>query len=365
MLSVVSVNYNSSTVLKECLSSIAAAAEDIQYECIVVDSGSSKDDVEALLGLEGEKVKVILSSGNIGYAKAVNTGIRNTSGDFLLITNPDILYKQDSLKNMLRTLEEYPECGAVGPKTWWDRQMNFMFPCSELVTPYRIFKQELAKSYPVFRGFILRKWIKKAIQYWVAEEPIRQEMLSGGCIMTCRKVLNVTGGFEEAFPLYFEDADWCLRVRKAGFSLYMVPDADVIHYYGHSANKDMEASKKKFDYSMNEYLKRHFQGRSSLFGYLQKILRNCRIEDAGGFYDMGMLSNSPLFQFKGVSKKLILLSPFDTFIPSVGSFWKGDSFSVPADMWDSMGEGEYFARAFNANGFGELMSWKWVKNRSD
>lgn len=361
MLSVISVNYNSSALLKECLFSIVSAVEDIPVEFIVIDSGSCEEDVNALRRLEGENVKVVLSRENIGYARAVNTGIKNAAGDFILITNPDVLYKPNSIKKMLDALKEFPRCGAVGPKTWWDKQMTFMFPHSELFTPYRMVRTELINVSRTFRHMILRRWLKKALKYWLSEKPLRQEMLSGGCIMTTRRILDITGGFDEAFPLYFEDADWCLRVQKAGLRLYMIPDANVIHYYSHSAQQDISASQRKFDYSLDKYLRKHFNGRSYLIDRVRKLLQGCRRRNKDRYNDMGILAEPPVLRFKGVSKKLFLLSPFDTLIPSAGSFFEDDSFEIPGDMWDSMGDGRYFAGVFSVDRLGHFMSWSWIK----
>src|SRR3972149_4278049 len=93
MVSVVAVHYNSSALLKECLYSIASTAGNEPFECVVVDSGSRKEEGERLSDLERDNVRIILSSGNIGYAKAVYTGMVNAKGDVILITNPAVGYR--------------------------------------------------------------------------------------------------------------------------------------------------------------------------------------------------------------------------------------------------------------------------------
>jgi GT2 family glycosyltransferase len=362
-LSVITVNHNSSALLKECFSSIVSTIGNESFEFFVIDNGSKEEDVNNLLNLEGDNVKIILNRENIGYARAVNIGIRNARGDFILITNPDVLYKPDSIKIMLNALVTLPRCGAVGPRTWWNKKMTFLLPFSELITPYRIFKSELMKVSQTMNELILRGGIKKTLRYWLSEKPLRQEMLSGACIMTTKKVLNVVGGFDEIFPLYFEDTDWCLRVRKAGYYLYMVPQAEIIHYYNQSAKQDMEASQKKFNESLDKYIRKHFRGQLFLLHQIQRLHKLSSNKASTMYDDKGILAAPPVFTFKDGSRKLFLLSPVDSLIPSAGSFFEGNSFEIPVDLWDCLGEGRYFVKAFALDRLKDCGSWSWVKQR--
>jgi GT2 family glycosyltransferase len=363
-LSVIAVNHNSSALLKECFSSIVSTIGNEPFEFFVVDSGSKEEDVNNLLNLEGDNVKIILNSENIGYARAINTGIRNARGDFILITNPDVLYKAGSIKTMLDALVTFPQCGAVGPKTWWNKKMTFLLPFSELITPYRIFKSELMKVSQTMNRLILRRWIKKTLRYWLSENPLGQEMLSGACIMTTKKILDVVGGFDEIFPLYFEDTDWCLRVRKAGYTLYMVPQANIIHYYNQSAKQDVEASQEKFNYSLDKYVRKHFKGQLFLLHQILKLQKYGLNKISAIYDDIGILATPPVFTFKNISRKLLLLSPVDSLIPSAGSFFEGNSFQIPEDLWDCLGESRYFVKAFDLKQLKDCGSRSWVKQRS-
>lgn len=362
MLSVIAVNYNSSALLNKCLSSLVSVTQDIPAEFIVIDSGSKKEDADNLRTLEGDNVRVIFSRDTISYSMAINTGVKNTKGDFILITNPDVLYKPDSIKNMLNALVELPKCGAVGPRTWWDEKMTFLLPFSEPVTAGSILKTEIMRTSSTLREVIMRRWIRKALKCWLSEKPLAQEMISGACIMTTRKIFNIIGGFDETFPLYFEDTDWCLRVRNAGYHMYMLPDAGIIHYYNQSAKQDIAPSQQKFDYSLNKYLRKHYKNRSYLVKQLSRLFngRQNKIDDL--YENKGNLTISPTFTFKKDSRKLLLLSPVDTLIPSAGSIIEGNYFEIPNGLWDRMGEGRYFLRAFDIEELEDCGAWCWVKN---
>ncbi|MFN3480093.1 MAG: glycosyltransferase family 2 protein [Thermodesulfovibrionales bacterium] len=357
-LSVIAVNYNSSNLLKRCIFSIGSTINNIPLEVIIVDNGSRKEDRDILKEIEG-CAKIIFKEDNHGYAKAVNEGIRNACGDFILITNPDVLYIPYSINNMVEALTSFPRCGAVGPRTWWDEDMRFMLPFSELVTPFRILKAELMTVSRVLNNTILKNWIRHSLGYWLSEVPIPQEMLSGACIMTTKRVISDVGGFDEAFPLYFEDTDWCLRVRKKGYRLYMIPDAQIVHYYNQSARQELESSQEKFNYSSDKYLRKHFKLQLKMVGYIKRLFK---YKGLGPLYeDMGITTAPPLLRFKNKGRKLILLSPLNTLIPSAGAFVDDDTFTINEGLWRTLGKGRYFMKAFMLECLKEIGAWSWIK----
>lgn len=360
MLSVIAVNYNSSALLKECLSSLVSTIGNEPFEFLAIDSGSREEEVERLMTLKGTGVEILLNRENIGYARAVNKGIRNAKGDIILISNPDVVYQPGCIKAMANALLELPRCGAVGPKTWWDRGMTFLLP-NEFITPFRIIKADILRASKTMGNVILKGWLKRTAGYWLAEKPVTQEMLSGASIMTTKKVLDEVGGFDESFPLYFEDADWSLRVRKAGYHLYMEPLAKIVHYYNQSAKQERGASQKRFDASLDIYIKKHFVCWFLAFHQIRRLFMYARNRVWSTYDDIGTFAVPPVFTFGDVSKKVLLLSPVDSLMPSAGSFFDGSSFAVPGDLWECMEEGRYFVKAFEFDSLRECGSWSLMK----
>lgn len=361
MLSVIAVNHNSSALLKECHRSISETAGDLPYEFLAIDSGSRAEEVDSLSDLRGDNVTIIAEKSNIGYAKAVNIGIRNAGGEFILITNPDVVYKPLSIRTMVDAVMGLRRCGAVGPKTWWNKGMTFLFPMSEVISPYWLFKAGLMDASLFLKDVFLKGWIRKTSLYWASGEPVLQEMLAGACIMTTRKVIGNVGGFDESFPLYFEDTDWCLRARKAGYRLYMEPRANIIHYYNQSAKQEKITSQDKFNDSLERYLKKNFRVSSVMFRQVQRMLKHGDRNTAAAYNDMGVLGTPPSFSFGDASRKLLLLSPVESLIPSAGSFFEGSSFTIPEDLWECMGAGRYFLKALVADSLEYRGSWCWTK----
>ncbi len=361
MLSIIIVNYNSSDILKECYFSIPSALKTQPYEVLIIDSGSEKDEIDKLMDFEKGDAKIILNKENIGYAKAVNLGIKSSNGSHILISNPDVIYTAGSIEEMSDAITTLPKCGAVGPKTWWNKKMDFLLPKSELITPYSVFLQKLMKSSKRIYNGLLKRWIRSNLKFWLSIEPSKQEMLSGACIMTTRKVIEKVGAFDEIFPLYFEDTDWSLRVRKSGYYLYMIPQAEVIHYYNQSAKKDKIAAQQKFNSSMVKYLKKHFNKQIFLFNILQKTLREKRELLLQSYKDIGAINNPPSFEFYDSKRKILLLSPVESLIPSAGACVESNSFVFPKDLWSNLGDGRYFIKCFYADSLINCGSWSWLK----
>jgi hypothetical protein len=264
----------------------------------------------------------------------------------------------------MKSCSELPRCGAVGPMTWWNRQMTFQLPMSEIITPWRNARAACVRGSRSLHALVLKNWIRRNVRYWQMETPIGQEMLAGASIMTTRKVLDVVGGFDGAFPLYFEDADWCLRIRKAGYLLYTDPGAVIIHYYNQSAKQDAGTAVKKFDYSLFRFFSKHFRVQAALMKGIRRLLRNIPDRTTISFDDIGISALPPVFRFPSLSRKLFLLSPVDSLIPSAGAFFEGDTFGIPEDLWSHLGAGRYFAKAFELDGLRGCGSWTWVKSNS-
>ncbi len=361
MLSVVIVNHNSSDLLKDCLTSIISTNVSVPFEFVIVDSGSNENDVRDILSLEADNVKVSINKENIGYAMSVNQGVKAAKGDIILISNPDIVYKANSLNIMISALSELPRCGAVGPKTWWNKGMTFLLPVSEIITPYWLIRAELMRISSFARDKILKGWIRKNLKYLLSQKPIQQEMLSGACIMIKRKIFESLGGFDGSFRLYFEDTDLCLRVQKAGYRLYMLPEAKIIHYYNQSAKQDKETSNKKYEASMIRYMEKHFKEKLLIPQIIQRFLKKRSEASFNWEYRGNFTDTTPDFTFHDNYEKLFLLSPVESLIPSACSFFNDAAFAIPADLWEILGEGRYFAKAFNLHTLKSYGSWCWDK----
>ncbi len=360
MLSVIAVNHNSSALLKRCYFSIASTVAGEPFEFFAVDSGSREEELSALTELDTRGMKLILSRDNIGYAGAVNLGLKQAKGDFLLITNPDVLYKPGSIEAMVDALAGLPLCGAVIPKTWWNDNMTFLLPVSEPITPLSVLGREFMRLSRITNEGLLRRWVKRTVRCWLSETPVRLDMPAGASVMTTREVIEKVGGFDEMFTLYFEDTDWFMRVKKARYRIYMLPQAQIVHYYNQSAKQDAAAAQEKFDDSFAKYIGKHFKSQAFLLRLIGRLRKYGRNSFADRYNDLGVLEAPPTLHFRHGLKKLILISPVDPPMPAAGSFIEGDSFEIPRDLWNFLWEGRCYVRAFEFPGLIPLGAWTWI-----
>jgi len=212
-LSIIILNYNNSELLKKCLASVFNPVRKISFEVVVVDNAST-DDPLIMIKRDFPPVKVIVNSENLGFSKANNQGISQSSGKYCLLLNNDTIVKPGAFEVLAEFMERHPSCGACGPK---------------------LLNED---------GSLQRQGGLFGSSFWNASEPKRAQFLTGACLMVRREVINKIGLLDENLYFYNEDLDWCRRIKKAGWEIYYVPAAGVIHLGGYSTKR--EFNKKMF-----------------------------------------------------------------------------------------------------------------------
>ncbi|MFZ2286491.1 MAG: glycosyltransferase family 2 protein [Bacteroidales bacterium] len=252
-LSVIIVSYNVIGYLRQALQSVIAAAENIRHEITVVDNNSS-DGSPAMVTKEFPSVRLIVSEMNEGFSAACNRGIRASSGDYLLVLNPDTIVQPDALYKALSFMRVHPDAGAAGARMY-DGNGRFL-PESKrgFPSPFTsLFKfTGMGKLFP-------RSSLFNA--YYLGDKPddetCRADILTGAFMLIRREALDRSGLFDTDFFLYGEDIDLSWRIRKAGYFNYYLPDVKIIHYKGKSAMTEREGSL------------RHFYGAMKIFAIKQ------------------------------------------------------------------------------------------------
>jgi len=255
-LSIVIVSYNSKRFLKNCLRSIYENLGVSNFEVIVVDN-SSQDGSVSMLKEEFPQVKIIENQKNLGFARANNQALKKCQGKYILLLNPDTELFSTTLDQMLFFMDQHPDAGALGIRTWSDPQKTFQWGADILLTPILfIFEFTLlGKLFPQNRIF------KKC---WEADRKIFDcqsyslvETIDGDCLLVRKEILEEVGFLDEDFFMYYEDLDWCRRIKEKGWSLYYLAEAEVVHYAWKSSSNRDEAYR-TFLNGMGPYLKKNF-----------------------------------------------------------------------------------------------------------
>ncbi len=268
-VSVIIVNYNVREFLEQALRSVEAASDSLSVEVFVVDNNSADGSVD-MLRTKFSTVRVIANDENLGFARANNQAIREASGRYLLILNPDTIVAEDTLRTLVDFMDIHPEAGAagcriLGPDGSFAPESRRSFP-TPLVAFYRMVK--LSSLFPRSRLFG-----KYNLTYLPIDEVTEVDALSGSCMLVRHEALyhkrtlphvngqtTESGGaglFDEGFFMYGEDLDWCYRIQQAGWKILYTPDTCIIHYKGASTTKSEVRYVKLFYGAMLRFAEKH------------------------------------------------------------------------------------------------------------
>lgn len=261
-LSIVIVNYNSSSVLKNCLESIRKNKNGLDLEVIIVDSNSPKENEQAnLLLFEKEyqdlALKLMLMEDNRGFGAANNKGARRAVGKYLFILNADTIVENNALCQMVDFLENNLHTAIVGPKLINKQKQIQEWSCGP--------KTSLLKTIKNNFGFIPK-------HLWQANSSIKVDWISGASLMIRKNVFNKIQGFDENFFMYFEDEDLCWRVKDLGYVIYYLGNTMMTHLGGQSfEHNNIKPLQKKYFYRSQDYFfEKHYGAVTTVF---MKILR--------------------------------------------------------------------------------------------
>jgi GT2 family glycosyltransferase len=236
-LSVVVVTYRSKQHVLACLNSLAAgmrprspAPVALEWECVVMDN-DSHDGTPELVEHEAPWARLVRTGANLGYAKAVNRGLAETRGALVLVLNPDCVWREGGIHELVAWLREHPHCGIAAPRIEnpdgsleysvraYPSAAAFLFNRYSLLT-------RLWPGNPWTRRYLLSDWDHRT--------PRSVDWASGAALLVRRAAVAAVGGMDEAYFMFNEDVDWCRRMNLAGWSVDFVPGATVVHHIGAS-----------------------------------------------------------------------------------------------------------------------------------
>lgn len=258
-LSIIIISYNARDLLNQCLISVQNSVKEIENEIIVIDN-NSKDKSRDLLANSFKEIKTLFLEENLGFAKACNRGFNISSGEYVLFLNPDAIVSPDCFQKCISFFENTADAGAIGVKMV-DKNGKFLkeskrtYP-SAINSFFKLFG--FAKLFPASGIFA---------KYYAGHLPENEinatDVLSGAFLMIRKKVLEIVGGFDEAFFMYGEDIDLSYRITNAGYKNYYLGTVTITHLKGGSTVYD----KKQIDHfyrSMKIFVEKHYKGKKAL-----------------------------------------------------------------------------------------------------
>ncbi len=261
-LAVIILSYNTRDLLRQSITSVltsaALTADRLTVDVLVVDN-ASHDGSPAMIAAEFPQVYLVASDKNLGYTGGNNLGMAQLGfdtasrpnlrdltpdrfltdlPDFVLLLNSDAEVIGDALWQMAHFLADYPGAGACGAHLRYGNgafqhgaftfpnlfqvALDF-FPLTGLPGAHRLHDSLLNGRYPHF--------------LWADEQPFPVDFVLGAALMVRREVILQVGGLDDAFFMYCEEMDWCLRMEEAGWSIFALPTAYVTHHEAQSSQQ--------------------------------------------------------------------------------------------------------------------------------
>jgi N-acetylglucosaminyl-diphospho-decaprenol L-rhamnosyltransferase len=250
--SAIIVTHNSRDCISACLRALSNFRN---WEIILVENASTDNTVEVAASYVGE-MRMLQNSKNAGFASALNQGARIAKGQILLLLNPDTVATSDSLDELARSLED-SQVGAVGGRlTRADGSPETGFT----IRRFPSLPTMLAEVMLINRLWPSNSWNRRYrcldLDYRIAQDV---DQPAGACLAIKREAWEEIGGFDEGFfPVWFEDVDFCKRLRNAGWRIRYSPDATFVHSGGHSVNALPFADRQSYWYrNMLRYFSKH------------------------------------------------------------------------------------------------------------
>ena len=225
-LSIVIVNYNSSLFLHNCLEKIYAATNDYSVEVIIIDN-KSNDTSEVELCKQYPNARVIINNENLGFSKACNQGLANSAGNYVLISNPDILVPTRIFDRLFDLMEFDKTIGMIGPKLV--RPNGKLDPAC-----FRLFPSISDMVYRTIGVNSIINWLKsKLFSFPIVLDLNKKQFvdcISGAFMLVRQQAIQEVGFLDERFFMYFEDLDWGIRFNLAGWRVVYDPSVEVVHF---------------------------------------------------------------------------------------------------------------------------------------
>ena len=249
VLSIIIVSWNVREKLKDNLRALYES-QDADFEVFVVDNNSADGTVEMVKKCYPQ-VKLIVNRENFGFAKANNQAIKQAGGKYILLLNPDMRVFDDTLSRMISWLDRHDEAWAAGCK--------LVDESARIIKQVRCFPtviDQLAIILKIPHIFprVLDKYLRNDFDYYRSASV---DSIRGGFFMIRKQAIEKIGMLDERFFLWFEEVDYCRRVKEAGGQIWYMPTAECIDLIGQSFKQvNLAVKQEYFRDSMLKYFRK-------------------------------------------------------------------------------------------------------------
>jgi len=230
-ISIIIVSFNTQKLTLDCIESIKQERSEIDKEVIVIDNNSKDGSVKSLKRLANQKEIILIENKvNTGFAKANNQGIKIAKGEHILLLNSDTLVTKSILDKLVDFADRNTDAGLVATKLLnidgTDQPSCLYFPSLA----------NAVREYWLGKSGLFEKYVPKS------KKPVAVECAVAASLLITKRALEKVGLLDERYFFYFEDIDYCRRVKRAGLKTYYLPEIKVFHVHG-ASGKSLAADK--------------------------------------------------------------------------------------------------------------------------
>ncbi len=267
MIGVIIVSYNTSALLAACLESLGTCT--LPLRIVVVDNASHDESV-LLTQTRFPAVDVCALESNRGFAAATNIGFRRLAGDdatttfsplpFTLLLNPDTVVQPGAVESLVRFLQAHPRVGLVSPRLLNPdgtvQRAAFRFPTLvmsllDVFPPGEVLPGRLYNSW----------WHGRYPQEGQGMVPLRIDHPLGACMLVRQATVAEVGLLDERYFMYSEEIEWCWRITQAGWAIWQVPEAQVVHVGGAATRQFRQQMLIELHRSRVAFFQQHYPAR--------------------------------------------------------------------------------------------------------
>ncbi len=260
-LSIIIVNYNVRDFLMHALESIQRAVVNIPHEIFIVDNASVDGSVEMVKNRFPD-LNLIENQINRGFAAANNQAMKASSGEFIVLINPDTVVQEDTFSRLIEFMEKNPDAGAATCKILNPDGSFSVDSRHSIPTPMTAFWKQIGFSRLFPKSKIFARY---NLTYLDENEIYPVDAISGSFMFIRRATFEKVGYLDENYFMYCEDVDYCYRITRSGWKVYYAPVSDIIHYKGESTKKNNLDYVLNFNKSLYLFYKKHFHQKYFFF----------------------------------------------------------------------------------------------------
>jgi len=239
-ISFVIINWNTKELLEKCILAVYSSTN--TPNIIVTDNGSI-DGSSGMVKNKFPKVRLIANSSNLGFGAAVNQAIKSIKTKYILILNTDTVINKQAVERMAGFMESNPNAGLCTPIL-----LREDGSVQDTFGPYPSLLTEIIGR-PLLRRLLPNRFTPHTVN---ALKPKKTAVIRGACLMARRIALEDVGGFDERYFLFFEETDLCFKMNRRGYGIWYLPDINVYHMSGRSA--DTEIASARIEYWRSRYI---------------------------------------------------------------------------------------------------------------